>query len=278
MSKKRKLVPLISSRAAGPLGVLHLPRLWQKASLDARKKLATGYPAAGDGFDKMVIEGLGLNRSSFLAFIKLTKPTYAVLEEWIKVQQGVKLDQDSIAKLNDSIRAYNHGDATRKAIFDLCGLTDDTCSIRDAISLNELDDWHAFWKSEVYVRAKKAPPTAPTETSAGAAAGTMKAAPAPAGENAAEETAAAEEAKGGVTSQVASDVVEQVAASGNGNGSANAETEKTAVQQELPEDSTGCGHIAAPAPETTPVVSHAAESPTETATGTTQEAAPVAAE
>jgi len=28
-------VPLISSSVAGPLGVLHLPRLWQKVSLEA---------------------------------------------------------------------------------------------------------------------------------------------------------------------------------------------------------------------------------------------------
>ena len=32
-------VPLISSGTAGPLGVLHLPRFWQKASLEAVGKL-----------------------------------------------------------------------------------------------------------------------------------------------------------------------------------------------------------------------------------------------
>src|SRR6185295_7355837 len=37
-------VPLISSGVAGPLGVLHLPRLWLKVSLEARGKLANGYP------------------------------------------------------------------------------------------------------------------------------------------------------------------------------------------------------------------------------------------
>jgi len=30
-----QIVPLISSAVAGPLGVIHLPRLWQKASLAA---------------------------------------------------------------------------------------------------------------------------------------------------------------------------------------------------------------------------------------------------
>ena len=37
-------VPLISSGTTGPLGVYHLPRLWQKVSLEARGKLAAGYP------------------------------------------------------------------------------------------------------------------------------------------------------------------------------------------------------------------------------------------
>ena len=34
-----KIVPLISSGTAGPNGVLHLPRLWQKVSLEAAGKL-----------------------------------------------------------------------------------------------------------------------------------------------------------------------------------------------------------------------------------------------
>ena len=32
-------VPMISSGTAGPLGVLHLPRLWLKVSLEAAGKL-----------------------------------------------------------------------------------------------------------------------------------------------------------------------------------------------------------------------------------------------
>ena len=55
------IVPLISSGVAGPLGVLHLPRLWFKLSLEAKNKLAPGYPGAGTGFDQMVIDGLGLS-------------------------------------------------------------------------------------------------------------------------------------------------------------------------------------------------------------------------
>ena len=38
-------VPTISSGLSGPLGVQHLPRLWQKVSLGTQGKLAAGYPA-----------------------------------------------------------------------------------------------------------------------------------------------------------------------------------------------------------------------------------------
>ncbi len=54
-----KIVPLISSGTAGPNGVLHLPRLWQKVSLEAAGKIADGYPGIGAGYDSMVIDALG---------------------------------------------------------------------------------------------------------------------------------------------------------------------------------------------------------------------------
>jgi hypothetical protein len=60
-SPMRKMIPLISSGNKGPLGVLHLPRLWQKVSLEAAGKLADGYPGIGAGYDSMVIAGLGLD-------------------------------------------------------------------------------------------------------------------------------------------------------------------------------------------------------------------------
>lgn len=137
------IVPLISSGVAGPLGVLHLPRLWLKASLEAVGKLAPGYPGAGKGYDQMVIDGLGLNRDAVLAFIKSSKPTYPQFEAWVK-KNGTKLDKGSIEKLNAAIRGYNHDDGTRKSILSANGLPDDASAFKDAINLNNLDDWCEF--------------------------------------------------------------------------------------------------------------------------------------
>lgn len=135
------IVPLISSGVAGPLGVLHLPRLWLKLSLEAEGKLAPGYPGAGKGFDQMVIDGFGLIRDAVIAFIKTAKPTYTQFEAWVR-DNATKLDKASIHKLNAAIVGYVHDDATRKPILEKEGLPDDTCV--DAINLNNLDDWKEF--------------------------------------------------------------------------------------------------------------------------------------
>ena len=123
-------IPLISSGVAGPLGVIHLPRLWQKASLEAAGKLHPDYPGIGKGYDSMVLAALGLSEAAVRDFIKSNKPSYTQFEAWIKTQPGVKLDQASIDKNNADIRGYNHDDATRKGIFGTCGLSDETCSAR----------------------------------------------------------------------------------------------------------------------------------------------------
>lgn len=139
-----KYVPLISSGTAGPLGALHLPRLWQKVSLEAAGKLADGYPGIGGGYDSMVIAALGLHADAVKAFIAASKPTYPQFEAWIKKQPGVKLDKATIHKSNVAIAGYIHADETRKGILGANGLSDDGSTLSDAVNLNNLDDWFEF--------------------------------------------------------------------------------------------------------------------------------------
>jgi hypothetical protein len=141
-------VPLISSGVAGPLGVLHLPRLWQKASLEARGKLDSRYPGAGQGYDQMTINALGLSRDAVLAFINESRPTYPQFEAWIKKQKGVKLDEKTIKKHNKSVLGYNHDDKTRKGVLKANKIKDDG-TILDAVRLNDLDSWLEFHEAEL---------------------------------------------------------------------------------------------------------------------------------
>ena len=136
-------VPLISSGVAGPLGVIHLPRLWQKVSLEEAGKLAPGYPGRGKGLDAMTLAALGLEEQAVINYIKQNKPTYSEFEAWVK-KNAKSLNRDAIEKHNAAVRGYNHDDETRKGIFSACGMTDDPGAPKDAVNLNNLDDWYEF--------------------------------------------------------------------------------------------------------------------------------------
>lgn len=140
-----KYVPMISSGLAGPLGILHLPRLWQKASLEAQGKLHADYPGIGKGYDSMVLAALHLDEAAVRAFIK-TKPSYPQFETWIKQQPGVKLDKATVYKSNAAILGYIHGDDIRRDILEGNGLADDGSVNPGAVDLNNLDDWGTFHK------------------------------------------------------------------------------------------------------------------------------------
>ncbi|HEY3900435.1 MAG TPA: DUF5069 domain-containing protein [Chthoniobacter sp.] len=137
-------VPLISSGTAGPLGVLHLPRLWQKVSLEYAGKLAAGYPGIGKGYDAMTIGALGLSEHAVRDFIKGHKPTYPQFEAWVKKQPGVKLDKATVYKHNVAIMGYIHDDETRKGILGASGISDESSVNPGAVDLNNLDDWYEF--------------------------------------------------------------------------------------------------------------------------------------
>jgi len=136
-------VPMISSGTAGPLGVLHLPRMWQKVSLESQRKLAAGYPGIGKGYDAMTCAALGLEEQAVKDFIKKNKPTYPRFEAWVK-ETAKTLDRQSIDKHNAAVRGYNHDDDTRKGILGSCGIDDDASACKDAVNLNNLDDWYEF--------------------------------------------------------------------------------------------------------------------------------------
>ena len=136
-------VPLISSGIAGPLGVLHLPRLWQKVSLEESGKLASGYPGVGKGFDAMTLAALGLEEQAVRDYIRQSKPTYPQFEAWVKQKcEVVKSGRRS----RSTTRRCAATIMTTKRVRDsgACKIADDASSPKDAVNLNNLDDWHEF--------------------------------------------------------------------------------------------------------------------------------------
>ena len=136
-------VPMISSGVAGPLGALHLPRLWLKVSLEAAGKIAAGYPGIGAGYDSMTCAALGLDPEAVKSFIASSKPTYTQFEAWVR-QNGKKLSKADIQRHNLAILGYCHGDDVRKGILNAAGLPDDGSVLPGAIDLNNIDDWQEF--------------------------------------------------------------------------------------------------------------------------------------
>lgn len=135
------IVPVISSGTAGPLGVLHLPRLWLKCLLGSVGRLPEGYKDCGAGYDHMVLEALGIKPADARAFIHENKPSYLAFEAWVKSYPGVKLDTATIFRSNTDVASYIHSDEARKAILAESGLPDDGSTSPGAIDLNNLDDW-----------------------------------------------------------------------------------------------------------------------------------------
>lgn len=140
MAGNGSMVPPVSSGTAGPLGAVHLPRLWAKLTLDAAGRLPEGYDACGPGFDQMTCNNLGLDREQVMAFVRSKRPTYVEFEEWV-IANG-KTDPETIRKHNEAVRAYKHGDETVASIRSATGLK--RGDVRDAVTLNTLEDLHDF--------------------------------------------------------------------------------------------------------------------------------------
>jgi hypothetical protein len=133
---REKIVPSVSSGTAGPLGAIHLPRLWLKLSLAAIDALPADYDECGDGFDAMTLAGLGLDRQKTIDFVRQNRPTYMEFEEWV-VANG-KTDKAAVDAHNAAVRAYNHGDDLARAMRGKSKIKDG--SIRDAVTLNTIED------------------------------------------------------------------------------------------------------------------------------------------
>lgn len=131
-----KVVPLISSGTPGPLGAIHLPRLWLKLTLASAGALADGYDECGSGFDAMTLSALSLDREKTINFVRQNKPTYIQFEEWV-IANG-KTDKASIDAHNAAIRGYNHSDELAAEMRSESGIKDS--SIKDAVMLNTMND------------------------------------------------------------------------------------------------------------------------------------------
>lgn len=138
VSSTTKTVPLISSGTAGPLGAVHLPRLWSKLTLSSAGTLADGYDFCGAGFDQMTIDALGLDRDAVMTFVRERKPTYLQFEEYVVEKNGGNISRQAIEKHNAAIFGYHHADDLAANMRTASGLANP--DVKDAVTLNMLED------------------------------------------------------------------------------------------------------------------------------------------
>jgi hypothetical protein len=149
-----KLVPLISSYVAGPLGLIHLPRLWLKALLHAHDRLAEDWGCGPGGLDKTIMGYVGVDKETFIAWLMTELPSYARCEQWVR-ENATNLTAEAIAESNAYLlNGRLPGDLN--AQFRAHMQVDDD-SVEVGIMLNTLDDWDTIHRYALTNRADLEP-------------------------------------------------------------------------------------------------------------------------
>jgi hypothetical protein len=150
------LVPAISSSVPGPLGVLHLPRLWLKQLLHAAGRLPEGY-FHGRGFDEVLAGALGFDGAAFGAYAAADRPRYLDAEAWIR-NHATTLTYDAIATANERFRMAKMPDPLASELRARFGIADASYDL--GYRLNDLDDWDSLHEQLLAeARAKRGEPT-----------------------------------------------------------------------------------------------------------------------
>lgn len=137
----KQIVPLIGSDIKSIAGIVHLPRLWEKALLKSVGVLPAGYHSGSGPFDELFAKHFGLEMGALVAFLQ-TRPTYLATEAWVK-EHGRGFDEASIAAWNHSVverlRNPEKAEESNREV--------GTSGLTHTVILNSLDDWkgvHAY--------------------------------------------------------------------------------------------------------------------------------------
>lgn len=117
--------------------------MWSKVLLNVKGLLPPGYSTIGEGFDKVVIEGLGLDRTRVLRFLEDELPTYPRFEAWILAELGGSLPDGAVERINNRILGAVMSEGRRKELLQNAGVEDDG-SLSLVVDINELDDLAEF--------------------------------------------------------------------------------------------------------------------------------------
>ena len=134
------IYPAVSSLATGPLGILHLPRLWAKAIIKAIGALPEGWHSGKGPLDEQCAETIGMDLAASVQFCS-ELPTYIAYEGWVR-EHATKLDPATIDAWNERMRTREKPDHVAGPEREVLGIADQ--NERRGVMLNDVLDWHYF--------------------------------------------------------------------------------------------------------------------------------------
>jgi hypothetical protein len=134
------IVPAVSTQSTGPLGLMHLPRFWMKATLHAAGALYQDWKSGPDSpLDMWFCGAIGLDALSALAYIKAQRPSYMDFERWVSANVP-NLGPAEIAETNATLDGRQKPEEVAARERALLGINNP--GYRPSIELNDQVDWH----------------------------------------------------------------------------------------------------------------------------------------
>ena len=133
------IVPAVSTQSTGPLGLMHLPRFWMKATLHAAGALWDDWKSGPDSpLDMWFCAEIGLDTATAIAHIKAERPSYVAFETWVAANVP-NLGPAKIAATNATLKGRQKPEEVAARERALLGLTN--ADYRPSIELNDRVDW-----------------------------------------------------------------------------------------------------------------------------------------
>jgi hypothetical protein len=134
------IVPAVSSQSVGPLGLMHLPRFWMKATLAANDALyETWNSGEKSAFDVWFCDTVGFDLTTAKALVNDERPTYLAFEAWVAAN-AANVSPADIAAHNAAMRVRQKPPEVAERECKLIGL-EQPPGYRPSIELNDLVDW-----------------------------------------------------------------------------------------------------------------------------------------